>query len=296
MHSAIVMPYFVNYGTPAQIEKYVPDMTAGKRVGAIAMTEPDAGSDLQGVRTHAKRDGDDFIINGSKVFITNGIVADTVIVVAITDGDAKSKAHGTSLFVVEEGMKGFHRGKNLKKMGIKSQDTAELFFEDVRVPKENLLGGENRGFYQLMKELPQERLSIAVGSLASAEWMFEETRAYVMDRKAFGATLSSLQTIQHRLAEMKTSLAVCRTFIDMCIEQHSVKQLSNESASMAKYWATDLENKVAAECVQMHGGWGYMWETPIARAYCNARVQTIYGGTNEIMKELISRSIVRKKK
>ena len=193
-------------------------------------------------------------------------------------------------------MPGFSKGKNLKKMGIKGQDTAELFFEDVRVPKENVLGGLNKGFYQLMKELPQERLSIAVGSLASTEWMFEETKTYVMDRKAFGSTVSALQTVQHKLAEMKTAITVCRSFIDMCIAQHANGSLSNETASMAKYWATDLENSVAADCVQLHGGWGYRWETAITRAYVNARVQTIYGGTNEIMKELISRSIVRKKK
>jgi long-chain-acyl-CoA dehydrogenase len=293
VHSTIVMPYFLKYGTPEQQEHYIPKLTSGEMVGAIAMTEPDAGSDLQGIRTRAKRDGDDFILNGSKTFITNGILADVVIVVAITDSDAKSKAHGLSLFVVEEGMKGFNKGRNLSKLGLKGHDTAELFFEDVRLPKTALLGGENRGFYQLMNELPQERLGLGVSSAAHCEWMFEETRNYVNGRKAFGRTLSALQTIQHRMADLKTSIAVCRAFIDQCIELHDLGQLDNAMASMAKYWATDLENKVAAECLQLHGGWGYMMETPIARSYADARVQTIYGGSNEIMKELIARTIIK---
>jgi len=293
VHSSIVMPYFANYGTPEQKEYYIPKLTSGEFVGAIGMTEPDAGSDLQGVRTRAKKDGDDYILNGSKVFITNGILADVVIAVAITDSDAKSKAHGISLFIVEEGMPGFKKGRNLNKLGLKGHDTAELFFEDVRLPKTALLGGMNRGFYQLMTELPQERLVLGVASVASCEWMFEETRNYINTRKAFGRTLSGLQTIQHTMAEIKTSIAVCRAFIDQCIESHNVGKLDNSTASMAKYWATDLENKVAAQCLQLHGGWGYMMETPIARSYADARVQTIYGGANEIMKELIARDIVK---
>ncbi len=291
VHSTICLPYFEKYGTKEQQEKYIPDLVKGERVCSIAMTEPDAGSDLQGIRTTAKRDGDDFIINGSKVFITNGILANTHIVVAITDGDAKKKAHGISLFIVEDGMKGFVKGKNLRKLGIKGQDTAELFFEDVRVPKENVLGGHNKGFYQLMNELPQERLGIAIQACAYSEWMFEETRTYVDERKAFGRTISALQTVQHKMAELKTSIAVCRAFIDQCIDLHDRKELTGATASMAKYWATDLENKVAAECLQLHGGWGFMWETKIAKSYANARVQTIYGGSNEIMKELIARTI-----
>lgn len=273
----------------------MPDFISGNRQCAIAMTEPDAGSDLQGIRTVAKSDGDDLIINGSKVYITNGIMADTVIVVAVTDNDAKSRAHGISLVLVDEGTPGFHKVKNLKKLGYQGVDTAELVFEDVRVPKTNILGGQNRGFYQLMSMLPQERLGIAIKALAFCEWMFEQTKEYVCTRKAFGNTISSLQTVQHRLAEMKTSIAVCRSFVDQCIELHDSKALSKEMASMSKYWATDLENTIAAQCVQLHGGMGYMWETPIARAYANARVQTIYGGSNEIMKELISRSIIRPK-
>jgi len=254
VHSTICIPYFANYGSPEQRERFIPALVAGERVAAIAMTEPDAGSDLQGVRTNAKKDGDDYILNGSKVFITNGIVADTHIVAAITAPEAKSKAHGISLLVVEDGMKGFKKGRNLNKLGLKGQDTAELFFEDVRVPKENVLGGFNKGFYQLMNELPQERLALAISAGGYCEWMFEETREYINNRKAFGRTISALQAIQHRMAEMKTSIAVCRAFLDECIEQHDHGQLTSTSASMAKYWASDLENKVAAECVQLHGG------------------------------------------
>lgn len=293
VHSTIVMPYFEHYGTPEQKERFIPQMAAGEIVGAIGMTEPDAGSDLQGIRTRAKKDGDDYILNGSKVFITNGILADAVVTVAITDPDARSKAHGISLFIVEEGMPGFKKGRNLNKLGLKAHDTAELFFEDVRLPKTALLGGENQGFYQLMAELPQERLLLGVASIAACEWMFEETRNYIQTRKAFGSSLSALQTIQHNMAELKTEIAVCRAFIDQCIELHTVKKLNNSTASMAKYYATELENKVAGRCLQLHGGWGYMNDQPIARSYADARVQTIYGGSNEIMKELISRDIVK---
>jgi len=295
VHSTIVMPYITNYGTPEQIEKYMPLLSSGEMVGAIAMTEPDAGSDLQGIRTKAKRDGEngDFILNGSKVFITNGILSNLVIVVAITDPTAKSNAHGITLFLVEDGTPGFKKGKNLNKVGMKAHDTAELFFEDVRLPESAILGGLNKGFYQLMTELPQERLALAVNATASCEYMFEATREYVMQRKAFGGTLSSLQTIQHKMAELKTSIAVCRSFIDECIAQHNIGQLGNDTASMAKYWSTDLESKVATECLQLHGGWGYMMDTCIARSFIDARVQSIYGGSNEIMKELIARTIVK---
>jgi len=296
VHSTIVMPYFAHYGTPEQIEKYIPAMSSGEMVGAIAMTEPDAGSDLQGIRTRAVADGDDhYILNGSKVFITNGILSDVVVVVAITDPGAKSNAHGITLFAVDAGTPGFKKGRNLNKLGMKGHDTAELFFEDCRVPKSAIVGELNKGFYHLMTELPQERLALAITAIGHCEWMFEETRAYVNDRKAFGGSLFNLQTIQHKMAEMKTAITVCRTFIDECIELHDSKQLNNSSASMAKYWATDLENKVAGECLQMFGGWGYMSETKISRSYADARVQTIYGGSNEIMKELISRSIQIKK-
>ncbi|XP_060594603.1 long-chain specific acyl-CoA dehydrogenase, mitochondrial-like [Ruditapes philippinarum] len=292
LHSDIVMPYISHYGTREQIEKFIPAMTAGKCIGAIAMTEPGAGSDLQGIRTNAKQDGDDWILNGSKVFITNGYMADLVLVVAITNSQAKSAAHGITLFLVEQGMKGFIKGKKLHKIGMKAQDTAELFFEDVRLPSSAILGEANKGFYYLMQELPQERLIIADMAQASMEWMFEETRSYVKQRKAFGKTISNLPTIQHKLAEIKTSVAVSRAFTDRCLEVHNEKGLDSESASMAKYWCSDLQNKIVTECLQMHGGWGYMWEYPIARAFVDARVQPIYGGSNEIMKSLIARNIV----
>jgi len=292
LHSAIVMPYLTHYGTKDQQEKYLPAMTAGECIASIAMTEPDAGSDLQGIRTSAKRDGDDWIINGSKIYITNGWLTDCCVVVAKT-GDGKRAAHGVSLFLVDADTPGFHKGRKLQKLGLKSQDTAELFFEDVRVPGSALLGRENAGFYQLMEQLPQERLMIGVHSVATCEAVFEATRDWVRQRKAFGRRVADLQTVQHKLAEVKTSIAVARAFIDQCMELHEVGKCGNELASMAKYWTTDLENKVAADCLQLHGGWGFMWETQIAKAYASARVQTIYGGTNEIMKELIARSIVK---
>merc|ERR1712198_469850 len=294
LHSTICMPYLEHYGTKEQQDRYIPAMTAGSCVASVAMTEPDAGSDLQGIRTNAKRDGDDWIINGSKIYITNGWLTDCCIVVCKTKPDAKRAAHGVSLFLVDADSKGFHKGRKLKKLGLKGQDTAELFFEDVRVPASALLGEQkNTGFYQLMEQLPQERLLIAVHSIAGSEAMFEETREWVKQRKAFGRRVADLQTIQHKLAELKTSIAVCRAFIDQCMELHDQKKLCGEMASMAKYWSTDLENKVAADCLQMHGGWGFMMETKIAKCYAAARVQTIYGGTNEIMKELIARNIVK---
>ncbi|XP_067275700.1 long-chain specific acyl-CoA dehydrogenase, mitochondrial-like [Pseudorasbora parva] len=295
LHSEVVMPYISHYGSKAQIERYIPQMTAGKCIGAIAMTEPAAGSDLQGVKTYAKKDGTDWILNGSKVFISNGKMCGVVIVVAVTNHEAKTPAHGISLFLVDDGTKGFQKGRKLEKLGLKAQDTAELFFEDVRLPAEALLGQVNKGFYYMMNELPQERLIVAVMGLASCEFMFEETRNYVMQRKAFGKTIADLQMVQHKLAELKTDICVGRAFIDSCLQLHSEKKLDSSTASMAKYWATDLQNKVATQCLQLHGGWGYMWEYPIAKAFADSRVQPIYGGTNEIMKELISRSIVSKK-
>ncbi|KAK3801118.1 hypothetical protein RRG08_029378 [Elysia crispata] len=292
IHSDIIMPYILHHGTPEQIQKFLPAMTAGKCIGAIAMTEPGAGSDLQSIRTNAKKDGNDYILNGSKVFITNGYMSDLVIVVAVTNPQAKTAAHGISLFLVEEGMKGFIKGKKLKKMGLKAQDTAELFFEDVRLPKSALLGEENKGFYYLMSELPQERLIIGMMAMASCEYMFEETRKYVKERKAFGKTLSKVQVIQHQLAELKTEIAIGRAFIDQCLEIHNTRGLDSSTASMAKYWASDIQNKVADCCVQLHGGWGYMQEYGICRSYTDARVQKIYGGSNEVLKGLIARQIV----
>ncbi|XP_041835144.1 long-chain specific acyl-CoA dehydrogenase, mitochondrial [Melanotaenia boesemani] len=295
LHSDIVMPYIVKYGSKEQIERFAPNMTAGKCIAAIAMTEPGAGSDLQGVRTYAKRDGSDWILNGNKVFITNGWMADLVVVVTVTNREAKTAAHGISLFLVENGMKGFQKGRKLDKIGLKAQDTAELFFEDVRLPATALLGELNKGFYYLMNELPQERLVIADMAIASCEFMFEETRNYVLQRKAFGKTIAHLQTVQHKLAELKTEICVGRAFVDNCIQLLAEKRLDPSTASMAKYWASDLQNKVATQCLQLHGGWGYMWEYPIAKAFADSRVQPIYGGTNEIMKELIARGIVSQK-
>ncbi|XP_054751188.1 long-chain specific acyl-CoA dehydrogenase, mitochondrial-like [Lytechinus pictus] len=292
MHSDIVMPYISQYGTPEQIEKFIPAMTAGTKVGALAMTEPAAGSDLQGIKTSAKKDGDDYILNGSKVFITNGYLSDVVIVVAITDLNAQKKAHGISLFLVEAGMPGFTKGKPLEKVGQKAVDTCELFFEDVRLPASALLGPENQGFYMLMNQLPRERLIIGVGCQAHTEFMFEETRNYVRQRKAFGKTLANIQTIQHKLAELKTLICIGRSFQDDCLRLAAEGKLDTFTASMSKYWGSDVINKVSTECLQLHGGWGYMWEYAIARAYCDARVGAIYGGSNEIMKELIYRPII----
>jgi acyl-CoA dehydrogenase len=289
LHSEIVAPYLLAYGAEALKKKYLPKMASGEMVGAIAMSEPAAGSDLQGVKTTAIRKGSSYLLNGSKTFITNGWNCDMVIVVAKTD-PAKG-AKGTSLFIVDTSMQGFGKGKRLKKMGLKGQDTAELFFDNVEVPAENLLGQEGNGFIYLMQELPWERLQIAIGAAAKAEAAIEWTRAYVTERKAFGRPVSSFQNTRFKLAELATEVQVARVFVDKCIELLLHKNLDTATASMAKYWVTDLECKVMDECVQLHGGYGYMWEFPIARAYVDARVQRIYGGTNEIMKEVISRSM-----
>jgi acyl-CoA dehydrogenase len=289
LHSEIVAPYLLAYGAEALKKKYLPKMASGEMVGAIAMSEPAAGSDLQGVKTTAIRKDGFYLLNGSKTFITNGWNCDMVIVVAKTD-PAKG-AKGTSLFIVDTSMQGFGKGKRLKKMGLKGQDTAELFFDNVEVPAENLLGQEGNGFIYLMQELPWERLQIAIAAAAKAEAAIEWTRTYVTERKAFGRTVSSFQNTRFKLAELATEVQVARVFVDKCIELLLHKNLDTATASMAKYWVTDLECKVMDECVQLHGGYGYMWEFPIARAYVDARVQRIYGGTNEIMKEVISRSM-----
>jgi alkylation response protein AidB-like acyl-CoA dehydrogenase len=264
-------------------------MAAGEMIGAIAMSEPAAGSDLQGVKTTARAKGGFYLLNGSKTFITNGWNCDLVIVVAKTD-PAKG-AKGTSLLVVDTSMQGFTKGRRLKKMGLKGQDTAELFFDNVEVPAENLLGQENNGFIYLMQELPWERLQIAISAAAKAEAALEWTRAYVTERKAFGRTVASFQNTRFKLAELATEVQIARVFVDRCIDLLLDKKLDTATASMAKYWVSDLECKVMDECVQLHGGYGYMLEFPIARAYVDARVQRIYGGTNEIMKEVISRSL-----
>ncbi len=289
LHSEIVAPYLLNYGAEALRKKYLPKMASGEMIGAIAMSEPGAGSDLQSVKTRAIRKGERYLVNGSKTFITNGWNCDLVIVVAKTD-PAKG-AKGTSLVVVDTAMKGFTKGKRLKKMGLKGQDTAELFFDNVEVPAGNLLGQENNGFIYLMQELPWERMQIAIAAVAKAEAAISWTIDYVRERKAFGKPVASFQTTRFKLAELATEVQVARVFVDQCIELLLAKKLDTATASMAKYWTTDLECKVIDECLQLHGGYGYMWEFPIARAYVDARVQRIYGGTNEIMKEVISRSL-----
>ena len=289
LHSDIVAPYILHYGSEAQKLHYLPKLVSGELVTAIAMTEPGAGSDLQGVKTTAVLDGDEYVINGSKTFITNGWLADLVIVVAKTD--PKAGAKGTSLFLVEAGTPGFAKGKRLEKVGMKAQDTSELFFQDVRVPKENLLGQAGMGFAYLMQELPQERLTVGVGALASAEAALQWTLDYTRERKAFGRSVFDFQNTRFKLAEIATELQIARVFVDRCLELHMHKKLDVPTAAMAKYWCTDLQCKVLDECVQLHGGYGYMWEYPVARAWADARVQRIYAGTNEIMKEIISRSL-----
>jgi alkylation response protein AidB-like acyl-CoA dehydrogenase len=289
LHSEIVAPYLLNYGSDALKRKYLPKMAAGEMIGAIAMSEPGAGSDLQAVKTTALRKGGGFVVNGSKTFITNGWNCDLVIVVAKTD-PAKG-AKGTSLLVVDTSMQGFAKGKRLKKMGLKGQDTAELFFDNVEVPADNLLGQENNGFIYLMQELPWERMQIAIAAAAKCEAALRWTIDYVNERKAFGRTVASFQNTRFKLAEIATEVQVMRVFVDRCMELLLEKKLDTATASMAKYWATDMEGKVLDECLQLHGGYGFMWEFPISQAYVDARVSRIYGGTNEIMKEVISRSL-----
>ncbi|MEO7549156.1 MAG: acyl-CoA dehydrogenase family protein [Ramlibacter sp.] len=293
LHSEIVAPYVLHYGTDAQKAKYLPKLATGEMVGAIAMSEPAAGSDLQGVKSTAilQPDGS-YLLNGSKTFITNGWHADLVIVVAKTDPSAGAK--GTSLLLVERGMPGFAAGKRLKKLGLKAQDTSELFFDNVRVPADNLLGGDaykNKGFICLMEQLPWERMQIAIGGIAAAQAAIEQTVAYVKDRKVFGQPVASYQNTRYKLAELQTEVQIAQVFVDKCTELLLQDKLDTATASMAKYWCSDLQCKVMDECVQLHGGYGYMWEYPIARAYADARVQRIYGGTNEIMKEVITRAM-----
>jgi acyl-CoA dehydrogenase len=290
LHTDIVAPYIEHYGTAELKQKYLPKMVTGELVGAIAMTEPGAGSDLQGVRTTAVRDGDHYIINGSKTFITNGQHADIVIVVAKTDPSAGAK--GTSLIVVEAGTPGFTKGRNLHKVGMKAQDTSELFFQDVRVPVGNCLGEENKGFIYLMQELPQERLGIAINGIAMAEGALKLTIDYVKERKAFGKHISDFQNTQFKLAELHSRVLQGRVFVDRCLELHMNKKLDVPTAAAAKYLITDLQCEIIDECVQLFGGYGYMWEYPIARMWADARVQRIYGGTNEIMKTVISRAVL----
>ena len=293
LHSEIVAPYILHYGTEEQKSKYLPKLASGEMIGAIAMSEPAAGSDLQGIKATAIQQPDgSYLLNGSKTFITNGWHADLVIVVAKTNPAAGAK--GTSLLLVERGMPGFSVGKRLKKLGLKAQDTSELFFDNVRIPAANLLGGsmqENRGFICLMEQLPWERLQIAIGAVAASQAAIDWTVAYVKERKVFGQPVASFQNTRFTLAELQTEVQVARVFVDKCTELLLAKTLDTATASMAKYWCSDLQCKVMDECVQLFGGYGYMWEYPITRAYADARVQRIYGGTNEIMKEVITRAM-----
>jgi alkylation response protein AidB-like acyl-CoA dehydrogenase len=267
----------------------LPGIASGALMTAIAMTEPSAGSDLAGIKTTAIRDDDHYIVNGSKTFITNGINSDLIVTAVKTDPSERHS--GMSLLVVEDGMEGFTRGRNLEKIGLHSQDTAELFFDDVYVPVENLLGDEGRGFMHLVENLPQERLSLAVGSIAHAQVAFDWTLEYVKEREAFGQPIGSFQTVKHLMAEMRTELDIGQSYVDSQIVVHNAGELSAEEAAKAKWWVTELENRVIDRCLQLFGGWGYMEEYPIARAFRDARVQTIYGGTTEIMKEIIGRSL-----
>ncbi|MFD8033336.1 MULTISPECIES: acyl-CoA dehydrogenase family protein [unclassified Streptomyces] len=290
LHNDIIGPYLTGLATEEQKRRWLPGFCDGSIITAIAMTEPGAGSDLQGIRTRAEDKGDHWLLNGSKTFISNGILADLVIVVAKTTPEGG--AHGLSLLVVERGAEGFERGRNLDKIGQKAQDTAELFFHDVRVPKDNLLGDLHGAFGHLMTNLAQERLNIAVAGIAAAEHLLEITTEYVKEREAFGRPLARLQHIRFEVAEMATECAVTRAFLDRCIADHADGGLDAVHASMAKWWATELQKRVADRCLQLHGGYGYMTEHRVARAFTDGRIQTIYGGTTEIMKEIIGRSLL----
>jgi len=289
LHNDIVIPYILNYGTDEQKKRWLPGMCSGKIITAIAMTEPETGSDLAAVRTTATRQGDFYILNGQKTFITNGILSDLILVVAKTDPTLGYQ--GISLIAVERGTEGFKRGRTLEKIGLKAQDTAELFFTDARVPVNNILGEEGQGFYCLMDQLASERLNVAVTAMAASETALDMTLEYCKQRMAFGQKIGSFQNSRFKLAEMKTEIEIGRVFVDRCIEELLEEELTPETAAMAKWWAADLQKRVVDECLQLHGGYGYTLEYPIARAYLDARVQSIYAGTNEIMKEIIGRSM-----
>ncbi|HRQ37469.1 MAG TPA: acyl-CoA dehydrogenase family protein [Chloroflexota bacterium] len=289
LHNDIVLPYILTYGTDEQKHRWLPKMISGETITAIAMSEPNAGSDLAGIQTTAVRHDDHYLLNGQKTFITNGINSDLVIVVAKTDPSAGHA--GVSLLVVERGMAGFEHGRNLDKIGLKAQDTAELFFHNVKVPLNNMLGGEGQGFYQLMFQLPQERLSIAVIAVAACETVLDMTIKYCQEREAFGRPIGKFQHNRFKLAEMKTEVEIARVFVDRCITELNAGNLTAAEAAMAKWWTTELQKRVVDDCLQLHGGYGYMMEYPIAKAFLDTRVQTIYGGTTEIMKEIIGRAM-----
>ena len=292
VHSDIVAIYLNNYGTEEQKRAWLPKMVRGEAVGAIAMSEPDAGSDLQSIRTSARRDGDSYVLNGQKTFITNGHNAGMCIVVAKTN--PKARAHGVSLFLVDTSLPGFEKGRNLEKIGQHMSDTSEIFLDDVRVPIHTLLGGENQGFGILMSELPRERLSLAVGSIAAAEAAIEWTVEYTLERKAFGKQIAEFQNTRFTLAELKAEVTIGRTFVNHCTDLLMKGELDATTAAMAKLWLSQLQSRVADACLQFHGGYGYMVEYPISRAWTDARVQQIYGGSNEMMKVIIARDLFGK--
>lgn len=291
LHSDIVTPYIDHYGNEATKQKYLPKLITGEYIAAIAMTEPGAGSDLQNIRTTAVDKGNYYLVNGSKTFITNGYLSDVVVVAVKTNPALGAK--GTSLLVMDSSMKGYTKGKPFEKAGLHAQDTCELFFENVEVPKENLLGNEGEGFKYMMTELSQERLVVALSAIGAAEGVLEKTIQYTKERMAFGKPIAEFQNTRYKLAEVATEVTIGRTFVDRCVELHNQKKLDQATASMAKYWLTDLQSKAADECLQLHGGYGYMWEYHVARAWADARVQRIYAGTNEIMKELIARKLLK---
>jgi acyl-CoA dehydrogenase len=291
LHSDICLPYLLHYGTPEQKERWAPGAIRGEVLLGIAMTEPEAGSDLQAIQTRAVRDGDDYVINGSKTFISNGQIGDLFIVVVKTDPDARPGRKGMSLVLVPADSPGFVRGRKLDKLGLRGQDTSELFFEDCRVPVEYLLGDEGRGFYMLMEQLQQERLSIAVSAMASCRRSLEDTLAYVKERRAFGQPIAAFQNTQFKLAELATEVELGQVFVDQLTAAHVRGDDVVTEVSMAKWWTTDLQKRLTAECLQLHGGFGFMREYPISEDYADAAVQSIYAGTNEIMKVIIARRL-----
>ncbi len=289
VHTDIIVPYISQLGTDEQKRRWLPGLVSGDLISAIAMTEPGAGSDLQGIRTTAVDKGDHYVLNGSKTFISNGIMSDLVIVVARTNPEAGHQ--GISLLVVERGMVGFERGRNLEKVGLKAQDTSELFFDNVMVPKENLLGEEGSGFISLMVNLPQERISIAAIAVAACEHVLKLCLDYAKEREAFGKPIGKFQHNRFLLAEMATEVHIARVFVNDCVTKLNAGQVDTALASMAKWWTTELQKKIVDQGVQLHGGYGYMMEYPIAKAYVDSRIQTIYGGTTEIQKEIIGRTL-----
>lgn len=288
LQNDIVLPYLTDLTTPEQKQRWLPGVVTGETILAIAMTEPGAGSDLAGIRTTAVRDGDHYVVNGAKTFISNGQIGDLFVVAVRT---APDRHKGLSLLVIDPDTPGFSRGRNLEKIGLHAQDTSELSFDDVRVPVENLLEAEGRGFYQLMNNLPQERLSLGVGAVAAAEGVLAETLEYVRERQAFGSPIAGLQNTQFLLAELATELDVARTYLDDCIAEHLAGGLTAARAARLKWWTTELQVRVADRCLQLHGGYGYMREYPVSRAFVDARIQTIYGGTTEIMKTIIAKDL-----